>query len=84
MNLLAWAGEPVNIDLVSAEAIAEALSGVGLAKPKRIEEYGESYGRFEHVDELAVVRGIGRAMVEKTAMPFLCSNGRGSARHCFF
>ena len=58
-------GEPVNINLASAEAIAEALSGVGLAKANRIVEYREAYGPFEHVDELAAVRGIGQATVEK-------------------
>ena len=65
MNPLAWAGEPVNINLASAEAMAEALSGVGLAKANRIVEYREAYGPFEHVDELAAVRGIGQATVEK-------------------
>ena len=65
MNPLAWAGEPVNINLASAEVIAEALNGVGLAKANRIVEYREAYGPFEHVDELAAVRGIGQATVEK-------------------
>ena len=65
MSRLAWAGEPVNINLASAEAIAEALSGVGLAKANRIEEYREAYRPFEYVDELAAVRGIGKATVEK-------------------
>ena len=65
VNPTAWAGEPVNINLASAEAIAEALSGVGLAKANRIVEYREACGPFEHVDELAAVRGIGQAMVEK-------------------
>ena len=65
MNPLAWAGEPVNINLASAEAIAEALSGVGLAKANRIVEYREAYGPFKHVAELAAVRGIGQATVEK-------------------
>jgi competence protein ComEA len=69
MNPLAWAGEPVNINLASAEAIAEAiaeaLGGVGLAKANRIVEYREAYGPFKHVAELAAVRGIGQATVEK-------------------
>ena len=66
MNPLAWAGEPVNINLGSAGAIAEALSGVGVAKAFRIVEYREAYGPFEHVDELATVRGLGQATVEKS------------------
>ena len=61
MNPLAWAGEPVNINLASAEA----LSRVGLAKANRIVEYREAYGPFKHVAELAAVRGIGQATVEK-------------------
>ena len=65
MNPLAWVGEPANINLASAEAIAEALSGVGLAKANRVAEYLEAYGLLEHVDELAPVRGIGQATVEK-------------------
>ena len=84
MNPLAWAGEPVNINLASAEAIAEALSGVGLAKANRIVEYREAYGPFEHVDELAAVRGIGKLPWRRTAMPFFCANGGRSARRCFF
>jgi len=64
-NPIAWAGGPVNINLASAEAIAEALSGVGLVKANRIVGYREAYGPFEHVDELAAVRGIGQATVGK-------------------
>jgi competence protein ComEA len=65
MKPIAWAGDPVNIHLASAEAIAEALNGVALAKANRIVEYREAYGPLEHVDELAAVRGIGHATVEK-------------------
>ena len=65
MNPLAGAGEPVNINLASTGAIAEALSGVGLAKASRIVEYREAYGPFKHVAELAAVRGIGQATGEK-------------------
>ena len=65
MNPPAWAGEPVNINHASAEAIAEALQGVGLAKANRIIEYREAHGPFVHIDELAAVQGIGEVTVEK-------------------
>ena len=65
MKPIAWAGDPVNIHLASAEAIAEALNGVALAKANRIVEYREAHGPLEHVDELAAVRRIGQATVEK-------------------
>lgn len=60
-----WATEPVNINLASAEVLAEALQGVGLAKAHRIIEYREAHGPFEYIDELAAVQGIGPATVEK-------------------
>lgn len=63
--LSAWADEPVNVNLASAEVLADALERVGLAKAYRIIEYREAHGPFEHIDELAAVRGIGQATVEK-------------------
>ena len=59
------AAEPVNINLASAEVLAESLQGVGIAKAHRIIEYREAHGPFEHIDELAAVQGIGLATVEK-------------------
>ena len=53
------------IQIASAEVLAESLQGVGLAKAHRIVEYREAHGPFEHIDELAAVRGIGSATVEK-------------------
>ncbi|MBA4693517.1 MAG: helix-hairpin-helix domain-containing protein [Congregibacter sp.] len=63
--LASWANEPVNVNLASAEVLAETLQGVGLAKAHRIIEYREAHGPFEHIDELAAVQGIGPATVEK-------------------
>ena len=60
-----WADEPININLASAEVLADTLDGVGLAKAYRIIEYREAHGPFEHVEELAAVQGIGMATVEK-------------------
>jgi competence protein ComEA len=60
-----WASAPVNINLASAEVLAESLQGVGLAKAHRIVEYREAHGPFGHIDELAAVQGIGSATVEK-------------------
>ena len=62
---VSWASEPVNINLASAEVLAESLQGVGLAKAHRIVEYREAHGPFEHIDELAALQGIGSATLEK-------------------
>ena len=62
---VSWESEPVNINLASAEVLAESLQGVGLAKAHRIVEYREAHGPFEHIDELAALQGIGSATLEK-------------------
>ena len=61
-----WALEPVNINLVSTEILAESSLSVGLLKANRIVEYREAHGPFEYIDELAALQGIGSAAVEKT------------------
>ncbi len=62
---ISWASEPVNINLASAEVLAESLQGVGLAKAHRIVEYREAHGPFEHIDELTAWQGTGSATLEK-------------------
>ena len=62
---ISWASEPVNINLVRLEVLAESLQGVDLANAHRIIEYREAHGPFEHIDELAALQGIGSATVEK-------------------
>ncbi len=55
----------VNINTASAEALANALNGVGIAKAYRIVEYREAHGPFEAVDELIEVKGIGNALLTR-------------------
>ena len=62
---ISWASEPVNINLVRLEVLAESLQGEGLANAHRIIEYREAHGPFEHINELAAVQGIGSATVGK-------------------
>jgi competence protein ComEA len=63
--VVSWASGPVNINLASAEVLADSLQGVGLAKAHRIVEYREAHGPFDHIDELASVQGIGSTTVEE-------------------
>lgn len=60
----AWAAEPVNINAASAEQISEALKGVGQSKAEAIVAYRNENGKFEHVDELVNVKGIGIRTVD--------------------
>lgn len=65
LPVTSFAETPVNINLATAESLAEALEGVGLAKAYRIIEYREAYGPFEQIEELASVQGIGQATIDK-------------------
>ena len=62
---VSWASEQVNINLASAEVLAESLQDVSLAKAHRIVKYREAHGPFEHIDELVAMQGIGSSTVEK-------------------
>ena len=65
LSLPALAGQPVNVNVASAESIAEALDGVGVSKAKAIVAYRETHGPFKHVDELVNVKGIGLSTVDR-------------------
>ena len=55
----------VNINQASAAEIAETLGWIGLAKAEVIVSYREENGDFADVEELAMVKGIGPATVER-------------------
>jgi len=62
--------QAVQLDLNSADAvsIAAALEGVGMVKAQEIVAHRELFGKFRSIDELAEVRGIGAATVEKNRL----------------
>lgn len=55
----------VNINEASAEELAALLSGVGLKKAQAIVAYRQQNGAFGSPSDLAQVKGIGEATVEK-------------------
>ncbi len=57
----------LNINTASVEAIAEQLNGIGAAKAQAIVAYREANGPFASVEDLANVKGIGAATLEKNA-----------------
>lgn len=54
---------PINVNTASLDAL-EALPGVGPVLAKRIDEYRSSQRRFQQVDELMRVSGIGSKTME--------------------
>lgn len=55
----------VDLNTANAESIANALDGIGMVKAQEIVAYREMFGNFRSVDELAEVRGVGMATVER-------------------
>lgn len=56
--------EPVDINTATAEEL-QKVPGIGEALARRIIEFREENGRFEKVDDLLNVRGIGVTSLEK-------------------
>lgn len=54
---------PVNINQADAEAIADALAGIGPKKAAAIVQYREEHGRFNSLKELENVNGIGEKTI---------------------
>ena len=57
--------ERVNINTADADTLAAVLNGVGRARAEAIVEYREQHGRFADIYDLANVKGIGDATVER-------------------
>ena len=56
--------EKININTASADQFAAAMTGIGESKAKAIVEYRDTHGKFESVDALQNVDGIGEKTVE--------------------
>lgn len=63
LPLAGWAG-PVDINTADAPTLARELSGVGDARAEAIVAYRKEHGPFRSVDELGLVKGIGRRVIE--------------------
>lgn len=56
---------PVDINAADAKTLAENLNGVGLRKAEAIVAYRNNYGNFTSLEEIAAVKGISIAILEK-------------------
>jgi len=55
----------VNINTADADTIATEISGIGQSRAKAIVEYRKANGKFQTIDDLTKVKGIGEKTVEK-------------------
>lgn len=65
LSFSAFAAGPVNINTADATTLAAGLNGVGPSKAQAIVAYRDANGPFQSADQLASVKGIGLATVEK-------------------
>lgn len=56
--------EQIDINVATAEDL-QKVPGIGETLARRIVEFRDEHGRFEKVDDLLNVRGIGTASLEK-------------------
>jgi competence protein ComEA len=77
LALPAFAATPVNINTADAETIAKSLDGIGLAKAKAIVAFRDEHGPFKSADDLAQVKGIGAATLQRNHDAILLS-GEGA------
>ncbi len=55
----------VNINTADADTLSSELSGIGQSKAEAIVAYREQHGPYKQLEELANVKGIGIATIEK-------------------
>jgi competence protein ComEA len=56
---------PVDINTADAATLASAINGVGEKKAATIVEYRDTHGPFASVDDLARIKGIGAATIDR-------------------
>jgi competence protein ComEA len=55
----------VNINTADAVTLSRELKGIGMKRAEAIVEYRRKFGPFKSADELALVKGIGPAAIQK-------------------
>jgi competence protein ComEA len=76
----AMAGTPVDINTADANALAQALDGVGLAKAQAIVAWREANGAFDSADQLTSVKGIGQSLVDRNRESILVDAAKDAAK----
>jgi len=57
--------QKVNINQATAEQLAKQLKGIGLKRAQAIVEYRNKNGQFQKIEQLSMVKGIGKSVLEK-------------------
>jgi competence protein ComEA len=73
---------PVNINTADAATLSRELKGVGAKRAQAIVDYRKAHGPFKSADELALVKGIGPAAIDKNRAYIRVDAGRVDAAKC--
>ena len=76
-SLNIWAAQ-VDINSANAEAIADALHGIGLKKAQAIVADREKNGAFKSAEDLGRVKGIGDKTIAKNKADIVVGGGVGA------
>ncbi|OOG50170.1 helix-hairpin-helix domain-containing protein [Rhodanobacter sp. C01] len=71
---LSFAATPVNINKADATTIASSLDGIGQSKAQAIVAWRDAHGPFKSADDLAQVKGIGQATLERNRAAILLTD----------
>ncbi len=71
---LSFAASPVNINKADAATIAKSLDGIGQSKADAIVAWRDANGPFKSADDLAQVKGIGKATLERNRASILLAD----------
>lgn len=64
LTLPTFATAQVDINSADAKTLAESLNGIGLVKAEAIVAYRNANGPFKNIDDLAMVKGVGKKTIE--------------------
>lgn len=78
IHTAAFAAERLNINTASATQLADQMNGVGEVKAEAIIAYRDANGKFESVDQLVNVKGIGLATIEKNREAITVSTAKAT------
>jgi len=71
---LSFAATPVNINKADAATLAQSLDGIGESKAQAIVAWRDSHGPFKSADDLAQIKGIGPATLERNRAAILLTD----------
>jgi competence protein ComEA len=65
LPVIGFSADSININTADKETLMAVIKGVGETKAEAIITYRKENGGFKSIDELANVKGIGQATIDK-------------------